>query len=532
MVTNTERLRAFFNNRWLVFVASMWVQSVAGVGYLFGSISPIIKGTMGYNQKQISYLGVVKNLGDCIGFAAGALSEILPFWGVLLVGVLQNFFGYGFLWLIISNKWTSLPLWVLCIAIFVGNNGETYYNTAALVSCVLNFPDNRGSIVGILKGFSGLSGAILSQTYHIFSATNRASLILTIAVCPSIVVLTLMFAIRFVDENRQKRPSDKLSFSFVYGICLILAAYLMGSLLLEDHMIPSLSILCSIILLIILLLPLIVPITLTFSSQVHDPIEETLIPESRKYTYEETEPIMSDEERRKRVPKLGENHTFKETLLTTEFWLMFVSLILGSGCGITIIDNMGQICESLGYSNTRIFVSIISICNFLGRVVGGYFSELVVRHYAYPRLVALAIVQFILGIGLLYYTMGWPASIYTLTVLTSLGYGAHWAILPAAVSEMFGLKSFGALYNLVTLATPIGSFVFSSGLASRIYDYNAEEQAKMQLRNEEDSLTCMGSVCYSQTCAILCLVICVAIVLSLIVVRRTRCIYKHLYEKL
>ena len=128
--------------------------------------------------------------------------------------------------------------------------------------------------------------------------------------------------------------------------------------------------------------------------------------------------------------------------------------------------------------------------------------------------------------------MGWPASIYTLTVLTSLGYGAHWAILPAAVSEMFGLKSFGALYNLVTLATPIGSFVFSSGLASRIYDYNAEEQAKMQLRNEEDSLTCMGSVCYSQTCAILCLVICVAIVLSLIVVRRTRCIYKHLYEKL
>ena len=113
MVTNTERLRAFFNNRWLVFVASMWVQSVAGVGYLFGSISPIIKGTMGYNQKQISYLGVVKNLGDCIGFAAGALSEILPFWGVLLVGVLQNFFGYGFLWLIISNKWTSLPLWVV-----------------------------------------------------------------------------------------------------------------------------------------------------------------------------------------------------------------------------------------------------------------------------------------------------------------------------------------------------------------------------------------------------------------------------------
>ena len=50
----------------------------------------------------------------------------------------------------------------MCILIFIGNNGETYINTAALVSCVQNFPKSRGPVVGILKCVAGLSGAILT----------------------------------------------------------------------------------------------------------------------------------------------------------------------------------------------------------------------------------------------------------------------------------------------------------------------------------------------------------------------------------
>ena len=131
-----------------------------------------------------------------------------------------------------------------------------------------------------------------------------------------------------------------------------MAGFLIASLFLEDYMSQSLIILCSIILLIISVCPIIVPITLTLSSKVCDLIAENLLPESRNYTLEENQIVISEDEKGKKVPKLGEDHTFKETLLKTEFWLMFISLVLGSGCGITIMDNMGQICESLGYSNT------------------------------------------------------------------------------------------------------------------------------------------------------------------------------------
>lgn len=161
------------------------------------------------------------------------------------------------------------------------------------------------------------------------------------------------------------------------------------------------------------------------------------------------------------------------------------------------------------------------------------------RDFAYPRLVALSVVQVIMAIGLLYYALGWPGQIYVVTVLTGLGYGAHWAIVPASASELFGLKSFGALYNFLTLASPAGSLIFSEVIASGIYDHYAEQQAAEQQHllmsvvtkplRDDDSLSCVGSICYSLTCGILSGLCIIAAGLSFIVVYRTRRVYAQLY---
>ena len=108
-----ERLRAFCRNRWLVLVAAMWVQSMAGIGYLFGAISPVLKPSLGYDQRQLAALGVAKNLGGCLGLVAGALSASQPAWVLLVVGAAQNFLGYGWLWLIVTSQAPALPLWMV-----------------------------------------------------------------------------------------------------------------------------------------------------------------------------------------------------------------------------------------------------------------------------------------------------------------------------------------------------------------------------------------------------------------------------------
>ncbi|KAG2678525.1 hypothetical protein I3760_11G006300 [Carya illinoinensis] len=417
------KFKTFINNRWLVFVCAMWIQSCAGVGYLFGSISPVIKSAMGYNQRQVAILGVVKDLGDSIGFVAGSLSEVLPIWVILLIGVVQNFVGYGLLWLVVAGMVPSLPLWVLCIAIFVGTNGETYFNTAALVSCVQNFPKSRGPIVGILKGFAGLSGAILTQIYLMMNFPDQSSLIFMIAVGPSIVVLALMFILRPVGGHKQVRPSDGRSFLFTYSLCLILAVYLLGVLLLEDliDLKQTVIVLLAVLLIILILLPVLIPVLMVFFSKSRPPAEESLLSETQKQEsgnseQDGNEVILSEvedekspevdllpaSERQKRIahlqlklfqaaaegavrikrrkgPRRGEDFTLLQALKKADFLLIFFSLVLASGTGLTVIDNLGQICQSLGYTDSSIYVSMISIWNFLGRVGGGYFSELVVR---------------------------------------------------------------------------------------------------------------------------------------------------------
>ncbi|OMO84123.1 Nodulin-like protein [Corchorus capsularis] len=581
----SEKLKAFANNRWLVFVCAMWIQSCAGIGYLFGSISPVIKSTMGYNQRQIAVLGVAKDVGDAIGFVAGTLCEILPMWVVLLIGAIQNFVGYGLVWLVIAKIIPDLPLWVLAAAIFVGTNGETYYNTAALVSCVQNFPKSRGPIVGILKGFAGLSGAILTQVYLMINFPNEAALIFMVAVGPSMVAIALMFIVRPVGGHKQVRPSDGKSFLFTYSVCLILASYMLAVLLLEDlvGLNQTLVTVLGVLLIVFVLLPIIIPISLAFSSKSSPPpAEENLLPKPEKEEastsdQDSNEVIMSEVEdekppevdslpsserhkriahlqaklfqaaadgavrvKRKRGPRRGEDFTLLQAMLKADFWLMFISLVLASGSGLTVIDNLGQICLSLGYTNTGIFVSIISIFNFLGRVGGGYISETIIRKYAFPRPVAMAVFQVIMSFGLLYYALGGPGQIYVTTVVTGFTYGAHWAIAPASVSELFGLKSFGAMYNFLALASPAGSLLFSGVIASGIYDYYAQKQASLQQSipgslltalQDDDTLTCEGSICYSLTFAIMSGVCIVAMVLSSIIVYRTRSVYAQLYGK-
>jgi hypothetical protein len=246
--------------------------------------------------------------------------------------------------------------------------------------------------------------------------------------------------------------------------------------------------------------------------------------------------------KRRRGPHRGEDFTLMQALIKADFWLLFISMVLGSGSGLTVIDNLGQMSQSLGYDNAHIFVSMISIWNFLGRVGGGYISELVVKDHTYPRPAALAVFQLIMTIGHLSIGMGWPGSMYIGTLLVGLGYGAHWAVVPATASELFGLRNFGALYNFITLANPIGTLVFSSLIASRIYDREAEKQAHggqhlnigsfvSHTLNVSEPLKCEGSICFFLTSSIMAGFCIVAAGLSMFLVFRTRIVYAHLYGK-
>lgn len=156
----------------------------------------------------------------------------------------------------------------------------------------------------------------------------------------------------------------------------------------------------------------------------------------------------------------------------------------------------------------------------------------------------MAAAQVIMAIGHFFFAMGWPGAMYVGTLLVGLGYGAHWAIVPAAASELFGLKKFGALYNFLTLANPAGSLVFSGLIASSIYDREAEKQAHAgnlgrrsllssfsSFVHAEEPLKCNGAICFFLTSLIMSGLCIIAVVLSMILVYRTKTVYAHLYGR-
>lgn len=312
----------------------------------------------------------------------------------------------------------------MCVLIFVGTNGETYFNTTALVTCIQNFPKSRGPIVGTMKGFAGLSSAILTQLYTVMHTPDHATLVFMVAVGPSLVAIGLMFIIRPVGGHRQVRPSDKNSFLFIYTICLLLASYLVGVMIVQDfiELSDDLVNFITVILLILLISPIAIPVILTLSPKAQHPTEEALLSEPSKGETstshdkeDQPEVILSEveeqkpkdidslppSERRKRIAELqtklvqaaarggvrirrqphrGENFTLMQAFVKADFWLIWFSLLLGSGSGLTVIDNLGQMSQAVGFKDPHIFVSLTSIWNFLGRVGGGYFSEIIVRY--------------------------------------------------------------------------------------------------------------------------------------------------------
>ena len=156
----------------------------------------------------------------------------------------------------------------------------------------------------------------------------------------------------------------------------------------------------------------------------------------------------------------------------------------------------------------------------------------------------MAVAQVTMALGHLFFAMGWPGSLYIGTLLIGLGYGAHWAIVPAAASELFGLKNFGALYNFINLANPTGSLVFSGVIASSIYDREAEKQAHHHHHQQQnmgsifsgmlsvdDPPKCEGSICFFLTSMIMSGICIIAVVLSMVLVHRTKVVYANLYGK-
>lgn len=386
--------------RWFMFFASILVMAAAGGTYIFGIYSKDIKKNLGYDQQTLNTLSFFKDLGANVGIIPGLINEVSPPWVVLIVGAGMNLGGYLMIYLAITGRTARPQVWLMCLYICIGANSQSFANTGALVTAVKNFPESRGVVLGLLKSFVGLSGAIYTQLYQALYGSDSESLVLLIAWLPGVISIIFAYTIRIIPYTHRKGET-KSFFKFLY-ISIALAVFLMIAIIVENQVNfthSEFSVTTTIVILLVFLpIYVVAKEEMKTYGQITAPEPEKNItivtvsdqpsePEAISKASTEAEPNSSlgclSVKGALHPPARGEDYTIFQALFSIDMIILFLATICGIGGTLTAVDNMGQIGQSLGYPTKSIntFVSLISIWNYAGRNVSGFVSEYILERY-------------------------------------------------------------------------------------------------------------------------------------------------------
>ncbi|KAJ6929832.1 protein NUCLEAR FUSION DEFECTIVE 4-like isoform X1 [Populus alba x Populus x berolinensis] len=524
------------SGKWLGFVTAIWVQAVCGNNYTFSNYSDALKSIMALTQLELNTLSVAKDVGKAFGLLSGIASDRWSTSVILLIGSFEGLIGYGVQWLVVSQRIHPLPYWQMCIFLCLGGNSTTWMNTAVLVTCIRNFPNNRGPVSGILKGYVGLSTAIFTDICTALFNSNPSAFLLILAIVPAIICLA---AIPFLRETTSaagpiEEKEETRFFNIFNAIAIIAAAYLLAFDITGNHgHVVSLVFVAG--LLFLLATPLFVPLysvllKLKSNWDIEQQIKEPLLagPEDSPAKPQEPEPATTvsvevDNAGIKQQPMIGEDHTIIEMIRTYDFWILFLSFLCGVGTGMCVMNNLGQMGLALGYVDVSIFVSLTSIWGFFGRIISGLVSEQLLWKFGTPRPLWNAASQVLMTLGYVIMALTLPGSLYIGSILVGICYGVRLTITVAVASELFGLKYYGVLYNILILNLPLGSFLFSGLLAGYLYDAQAARSPA------GGGNTCVGPHCYFLVFLIMALACVIGFGLDVLLAIRTKKVYSKIY---
>ncbi|XP_059635214.1 protein NUCLEAR FUSION DEFECTIVE 4-like [Cornus florida] len=541
---------------WVGLGAAVWLQIASGNAYNFPLYSHSLKSVLGFNQRQLTMLGVANDIGENVGLLPGIVCNKFPPWVVLLIGAFACFFGYGVLWLAVSRTVESLPYWLLWVALCVATNSSAWISTPVLVTNMRNFPLSRGTVAGILKGYGGLSAAVYTEFFGVLLQHSSSRLLLFLTLGVPFLCIVMMYFVKPCTPASGEGSVEHGHFVFIQAASILLGLYLLTTTVLDNFLSLSAPLSYSLIVTMVLLLmaPLAIPVKMTFypsncsklatlgrpvgssdnltKADNADKTEPLLIPSSstsnlgsfhESDSVSDVDMLLAEGEgavKKKRRPKRGEDFKFCEALIKADFWLLLFVYFAGVGSGVTVLNNLAQIGIAQGVHNTTMLLSIFSFFNFVGRLGGGAVSELFVRSKAIPRTIWMTFTQVIMIITYLLFASALDGTLYVATALLGICFGVQFSIMIPTASELFGLKHFGIIYNFMSLGNPLGAFLFSGLLAGYLYDVEAAKQ---------HAVSCLGPNCFRLTFLALAGLCGFGTILSIILTMRIRPVYQMLY---
>lgn len=127
-----------------------------------------------------------------------------------------------------------------------------------------------------------------------------------------------------------------------------------------------------------------------------------------------------------------------------------------------------------------------------------------------------------MAVGYIMMAIALPGSLFIGSIVVGICYGVRLAVTVPTASELFGLKHYGLIYNILILNLPLGSFLFSGLLAGFLYDAQANTTAG-------GSNTCIGAHCYRLVFLVMAFACIVGFGLDVLLAFRMKGVYARIY---
>ncbi|CAL1155671.1 unnamed protein product [Cladocopium goreaui] len=451
---------ALSNGAWWTFCAGTFTCFLTGFTYTFGEWSPAIKSSFRYSQAQLDTLALAKDLGNFISMDAGFTTNRFGAHVSVAVGTLVLATSSAFIFLSLGH---DVPFAAMIVLFAIFGHSMSFCDNAGISTSVKNFPQSKGSAVGLMKAMEGLTAAVINTVF--FSFCSDAQLNYFPLWIAGSTLGTGLFAVPLIAmtdspvEEDEHRVSSK--FRFLTGALLVYTAFCGIVVYLKAYILP--------VAVVAVLMPLgLFLLTMGGSAS----------PRAQS--------LLDNGQQRSDRPNLSA----WEMLLRVDFYLLFYVFIAVQGAGLLLSNNFSQIVKAVSHdphASSAGYLTIFSIFNTCGRIFVGFGSEALKAQVNRPWF--LAISATLMTVAFLFLHLGKSFLAFS-AGLVGFGLGGSFALQAVVIEEVFGPKEMPIKYSCCFCAACIGSLVLSDLLAGLLYDMAAKEQGQT---------ICLGPSCFGVT---------------------------------
>ncbi|KAL0327671.1 UNVERIFIED_CONTAM: protein NUCLEAR FUSION defective [Sesamum angustifolium] len=517
------------SRKWMILVATIWIQAFTGTNFDFSAYSSEMKAVLGVSQVQLNYLATASDLGKAVGWSSGLALMWLPLWAVMFTAAAMGLVGYGVQWLVISNV-IALPYFVVFLVCLLAGCSICWFNTVCFVLCIKNFPSNRPLALSLTVSFNGVSAALYNLAVNSLNPSTSAAYLLLNALVPLFTSIAALVPILRQPPVDPPDPEVVKRDQFTF-LKLNLLAVITGLYLLFLH--PSNALMACFLFtgaVFLLILPLGIPGVVYARNWFRRTVYSSIRLDGSGFILVDAEDLELHKEllsrdslanglpnssniegsphganeccscaaviEKDQLVMLGQEHTAKMLGRSLDFWLYYLAYFCGGTIGLVYSNNIGQIAQSLGHSlmNSKL-ITVYSAFSFFGRLLSAAPDFIRTKFYfARTGWLTIALLPTPIAFFVLVAFGGNPLAIQAGTALIGLSSGFIFAAAVSITSELFGPESAGVNHNILITNIPIGSLIYGF-LAALVYDSNAVSGVGL-LAN---SVVCMGRKCYFWT---------------------------------